>query len=172
MVKIYTKTGDKGETSLFGGKRVQKNNRQIHAYGAVDELSSILGVVHNTHIKREDKELTTDIQKNLYLLMSFLSGAPTDGVVLSEHIQSIEKYIDTVEENLPPIHRFILPQGTPEAVWLHVARSVCRRAEREVVAWVSDQTHVPDSIVMYLNRLSDLLFVLSRKYNKNEEVST
>lgn len=172
MVRIYTKTGDKGTTALFGGKRVSKDDPQVRAYGAVDEFSSMLGVVMTTNLSVSDKELLTKVQQNLYHAMNALCGGSMDETILTSHTEKIEAYIDEIEARLPKLHRFILPQGTPESAWLHVARTVCRRAEREVVAWVSHQETSFDAICMYLNRLSDLLFVLSRDYNRGTEVST
>jgi len=165
MVRIYTKTGDKGTTSLFGGKRVSKDDPQVRAYGAVDEFSTTLGVVMTTNVSEGDKELLTKVQRNLYHAMNALCGGIMDESILTGHTKEIEAYIDEVENELPKLHRFILPQGTPESVWFHMARTVCRRAEREVIAWVTQQNTSFDVICMYLNRLSDLLFVLSRRYN-------
>ncbi len=173
MVKIYTKTGDKGTTGLFGGKRVLKSDDQVQAYGAVDEVSSILGVVMTTQINDIDKKFITAIQQNLYHVMVALSGGPIAIDILTSHIRELEERIDTLEEDLPPLHRFILPQGTQESVWFHMARTTCRRAERHVVAWTQEQKNTEfDVVVSYLNRLSDLFFVMSRSYNKGREVST
>lgn len=173
MVKIYTKTGDKGETGLFGGKRVLKSDVQVQAYGAVDELSSVLGVVMTTQINSNDQKLITTIQQNLYHVMVGLSGGSLMEDVLKGHTREVEKYIDTLEKDLEPLHRFLLPQGTQESVWFHMARTICRRAERQVVAWTHEQKNMQhDALISYLNRLSDLFFVMSRSYNKGQEVST
>jgi cob(I)alamin adenosyltransferase len=146
---------------------------QVRAYGAVDEFSSILGVVMTTNIENEDKKLLTSIQYNLYQAMNALCGGNIDEKILLDHTQEIETYIDKIESDLEPLHRFILPQGTPESVWLHVARTTCRRAEREVVAWTLEHEETKyDVILSYLNRLSDLFFVLSRRYNKDAEIQT
>lgn len=173
MAKIYTKTGDKGTTGLFGGKRVSKGDDWVQAYGAVDELSCVLGVVMTTQISNDDKKLITTIQQNLYHVMVGLSGGSIASDILLKHTQELEQYIDILEESLTPLHRFILPQGTQESVWFHMARSTCRRAERQVVGWTQKQEIIEyDAIISYLNRLSDLFFVMSRGYNRGQEVST
>jgi cob(I)alamin adenosyltransferase len=167
---IYTKTGDKGTTSLFGGKRLSKYDVQVEAYGTVDELSSFLGLLIS---KVEDRDLLLSIQKDLYLIMAVLSNAPSDLTDLNTQILTFEKKIDEIQESLPPLTRFILPGGNEISSICHIVRAVCRRAERSVVK-LSDQTkHQCDPmIIIYLNRLSDLLFVLARFYGKEEEIRT
>ncbi len=180
---IYTKTGDSGETSLFGGKRVKKYDSQIEAYGSVDELSSFIGVVITKLKDKKHKDLLTIIQKDLYNMMGTLCGATVDLTPAEGHIKLFEKQIDTLEKKLPKLTRFILPQGTEMSAWFHVLRTVCRRAERSVVKFFDnnlpagrqDRTIKPLSqkiVVQYLNRLSDLLFMFARLYSKGKEVVT
>lgn len=167
-MKIYTKTGDSGLTSLFGGGRVQKNAVRIEAYGTVDELNSTIGVVraHNPS-KRVDEMLTT-IQNELFILGSDLatphdSRAQIDRIT-AEMSARLEKWIDELDAQLEPLRYFVLPGGSLTASFLHVSRTVCRRAERCVVTARNIETISEDTIV-YLNRLSDLLFVMSRFEN-------
>lgn len=170
---IYTRNGDYGKTSLYGGKSAFKSDRKIEAYGTIDELSSYLGVVLCQMGKHgEDMRLLTDIQKDLYLMMGYLAGAPTSLSFIDDQILRFEKDIDLMEATLPPLTHFILPQGCPASSHLHVARTICRRAERQVVALNEKVRQQDNPIIRYLNRLSDLLFILARKYNTNETVIT
>ncbi len=187
-MSIYTKTGDKGDTSLYGGKRVPKYDSQIEAYGSVDELTSFLGLViakiptlpsglRGVGKNQGHKDLLTHIQKDLYSAMGTLCGATTDLSGLEERVITFEKTIDTIDKNLPKLTRFILPQGGEVASLFHVARTVCRRAERHVVALFNQKNVGIDRqkrsiIVQYLNRLSDLLFMLARFYSRGKEVIT
>lgn len=169
---VYTKTGDDGTTGLFGGIRVSKGDEQVEAYGSVDELTSFLGIAIDRILNKDEGGLLTLIQKNLYRIMASLSGAKTNLDNLGDETKEIEKVIDEIETNLPKLTRFILPQGGEMSSWFHVIRTVCRRAERQVVGYF--KTLESDSrsliIVQYLNRLSDLFFVMARKYNKKEEI--
>lgn len=172
---IYTKTGDRGETSLFGGKRLSKADIQIEAYGTIDELTSFLGMVIVKTDEKKDKEFFTVIQKDLYQIMGVLAGANSPIESLSERITLFEQTIDIVEEKLPKLHRFILPGGTESAAWFHIVRTICRRAERNLVALqatkkINEQTMMLN--IQYLNRLSDLLFTYARWYNKEHEILT
>ena len=170
-MKIYTKTGDKGETSLFGGKRVWKDDLRINAYGTIDELNSGLGVAICEITCEEQKEVIRSIQNDLFTLGSDLA-TPFDKVsknsviprVDEKFIVRLEELIDNYEKQLPELKNFILPGGSKGAALLQVARTVCRRAEREVTA-LSKQSDIGKQILIYLNRLSDLLFVLSRYEN-------
>jgi len=162
-MKIYTKTGDNGTTALFGGRRLPKSDPQVVAYGSVDELTSFIGLLLAKITSESDKKFLTDIQKDLYIIMSSLSGASIHSSVLKEKVIQLEKKIDEIELKLPKLIRFILPQGSETTALSHIARTVCRRAEREVVKVKS----LP-LILQYLNRLSDFLFVLARSYNKKE----
>ncbi len=158
---IYTKTGDKGETGLFGGKRLSKSDPQVDAYGTIDELSSFIGMVISRLQSPDDRELLTCIQKDLYVIMSELSNAPVKTLSLKKSITVFEKHIDKLERSLPKLNRFILPQGGELASWFHVLRTICRRAERKVVG---RQSH--KDVVQYLNRLSDLFFMMARHYGQ------
>ncbi len=169
-MKIYTKTGDRGETGVFGGPRVRKDHARIEAYGTVDELNAILGVARCEKAPPDTVELLQSIQNDLFDLGSELatpdpekSGAPR---IVSEQITALEAAIDRFEDELPPLKEFILPGGTPAAATLHQARTVCRRAERRVVSLSAEvDGSVSAQAMVYLNRLSDLLFVLARAAN-------
>ena len=176
IMTIYTKTGDKGTTALFGGKRVSKYDQQIKAYGNIDELSSFIGLIISKDIKDSDKEFLSAIQRNLYIAMSMLCSAPVNLDGVSAHVSEMEKYIDEQEKNLPELKKFILPQGTETSVWFHVLRTVCRRAERSVVGFLNNNSLIKTSqknvVLEYLNRMSDLFFIMARKYNKGKEIVT
>ncbi len=177
MVKIYTKTGDSGETSLFGGERLTKADLRIEAYGTVDELNAVLGVVRATRSVAPDGALEDldavleRIQQHLFVIGAELAspegsvqGMPPTG---ASEVEELEKAIDLFESHLPELQQFILPGGDPLAAHLHLARCVCRRAERHVVALVeAQQTKVPQAVLIYLNRLGDLLFVMAREANR------
>jgi cob(I)alamin adenosyltransferase len=172
-VKIYTKTGDRGETGLFGGARVSKASARVAAYGDVDELNSVLGVALAHGSDKEVASLLSTIQSELFDLGAELACTPTKqvdvGVPLlsDEHVEVLERAIDRFESDLPPLKSFVLPGGVPEAAYLHMARTVCRRAERKLVALATAEG-VRDVVLRYLNRLSDLLFVLARHANHRE----
>lgn len=172
-MKIYTKTGDSGQTSLFGGKRVSKANLRVEAYGTVDELNSMIGVVvsmgHGTK-DLVDKTLLK-IQSDLFEIGSALA-TPGDriqetSVVLAKRVKEFEGIIDKMTEVLPELHNFILPGGASIAAQLHLARSVARRAERRVIA-LSVKEVIDTEIIVYFNRLSDLLFTMARFVNHQE----
>lgn len=172
-MKIYTKTGDAGETGLFGGPRVRKDHVRIDAFGTVDELNSHLGVVRAAPGAAGLDPLLRRVQCDLFELGAQLA-TPGDGVerITTGHVEVLEREIDRHEETLPPLSSFILPAGTPLAVALHVARTVCRRAERRVVKLgAMPDMHLPVNAVEYLNRLGDLLFVLARHANATAGVS-
>ena len=166
MTKIYTKTGDKGETSLFGGTRIAKSDARVAAYGNIDELTSFLGLLIAHITDKEHKKYLTSIQKDLYIIMADLAGAPGKDT-LTEKITDMEKHIDHIESGLKPLTRFILPQGGVLSGYCHVARTVCRRAERSLVGISADTM-----CISYLNRLSDYMFVLARHFTEGEEVVT
>ncbi len=169
-MKIYTKAGDTGKTSLLGGARVPKDHVRVAAYGDVDETNAAIGVVRALAQPPLD-QLLFGVQKDLFAIGAQLAD-PTHKVaarrakaaVTAAHLQRLEKAIDAREEKLPPLRSFVLPGGTPTASLLHLARAVCRRAERSVVTLARDG-NVDPQIVAYLNRLSDLLFVLARLEN-------
>lgn len=168
-MKIYTKTGDKGETSLFGGKRVSKDSVRIDAYGNVDELNSQLGVVRGLKPQEDLDRALTGIQNDLFVLGADLATPRGDDGeriprMTLRHAEALEELIDTFEERLPPLKSFVLPAGSSVAAVLHVARTVCRRAER-IVVHLSRFEEIGAEPVTYLNRLSDLLFVMARYAN-------
>ncbi len=171
---IYTRTGDKGQTSLYGGKRISKSSPRVEAYGSVDELTSFIGLVISHLESKDDKKILTRVQKDLYYIMSFLSGAPPELNDLESSIREFEKRIDKMEAKLPPLRRFILPQGTELSSWFHILRVVCRKAERKVVVCFKtlEIGHWDLEIVKYFNRLSDLFFIYARWYNKGKEIKT
>ncbi|MBP6303824.1 MAG: cob(I)yrinic acid a,c-diamide adenosyltransferase [Bacteroidia bacterium] len=165
--KIYTKTGDKGETSLIGGVRVPKYHLRIESYGTVDELNSYIGLVKDMITDEHAKEVLYEIQDRLFTIGSVLASDPEKSKMkipdLHEtDVELLEKEMDAMDENLPELRSFILPGGHPAVSTAHVARCICRRAERLVVH-LSNESQVPEIIAVYLNRLSDYLFVLSRK---------
>jgi cob(I)alamin adenosyltransferase len=163
-MRIYTKTGDYGETSLFGGKRVPKNHLRIRAYGAIDELNSLLGVVLSKLSDERVEESINQIQKDLLVIGSHLAGSRISIENLQGRVTEMEKVIDKLERELPSLSNFILPEGTERATLIFYARSVGRRAERELVT-LSKEEAVDEKIHTYLNRLSDFLFVLARYLN-------
>jgi cob(I)alamin adenosyltransferase len=171
-MKIYTKTGDKGETGLFGGGRVSKSSERIEAYGTIDELNSFIGLAI-TEIKSEDiKKLLQKIQNQLFTVGSDLATIWTSKTeklniprVTKEFYLEAEKEIDKFENELEPLKNFILPGGSKSSSLLHICRTICRRAERRIIA-LNKIEKINEHIVIYLNRLSDLFFVLSRFENK------
>ncbi len=173
-MKIYTKSGDKGTTGLYGGKRLPKDDPQIEAYGDIDELTSWLGMIVSHPEAKGDEGLITLIQRDLYVMMSVLCGAPVDMATVKEHINVLEKYIDDVESRKPTGTKFILIQGTQLSVACHIARAVCRRAERKVTTFLKNSTTIEaenaDGMLQYLNRLSDMLYAMGRLHNTNEEL--
>jgi cob(I)alamin adenosyltransferase len=168
-MKIYTKTGDEGKTSLFGGKRVEKNHIRLEAYGTIDELNSVLGVSSSFNNDELVKKTINDIQNSLFRVGSELATPEEvkSKAIVSispEEINNIEKVIDDIELKLNPLKNFILPGGSKLAAFLHLARTVCRRAERKIIELDLNESINPD-ILVYINRLSDLLFVLARFAN-------
>ncbi len=163
--KIYTKTGDLGKTSLFGGMRLPKSHIRIEAYGTVDELNSWLGMLLDHKSLASYVEQLREIQNRLFTVGSNLASDPEKEMItpdlLEKDIEVLEKAIDHMNESLPALRHFILPGGHPAVSTCHIARTVCRRAERRVVD-LSTQSTVDPIIIIYLNRLSDYLFVLGR----------
>ncbi|MDQ7820296.1 MAG: cob(I)yrinic acid a,c-diamide adenosyltransferase [Armatimonadota bacterium] len=166
--RIYTRAGDAGETGLIGGRRVPKDHPRVEAYGAVDELNAHLGAVRALARAREVTALLGEIQHRLFDLGAELATPPTHippAGVRAEDVAALERAIDRYQDRLAPLRAFVLPGGTPLAASLHVARAVCRRAERRVVALARAEPVRPE-VLQYLNRLSDLLFVLAREANR------
>ena len=174
-MKIYTKTGDKGDTGLFGGGRVAKDHPRVEAYGEVDELNAALGLARSIELMPRIDEVLAPVQRDLFAIGALL--ATPDREKMQQHltkaridetrIRELELAIDDAERELEPLTAFIMPGGTPKAAALHVARTVCRRAERRVVHLQHDDAQsLPALTVIYLNRLSDLLFTLARLANK------
>ena len=171
-MKIYTKTGDAGQTGLFGGPRVTKDHARIEAFGTVDELNSHLGMARSQPKADMFDELLRIIQCDLFELGEELATpGDHDERIKVRQVQALENAIDQYENDLEPLTNFILPTGNPLAASLHVARTVCRRAERRVVTLAGRlETTVPANAIEYLNRLGDLLFVLARTVNKQAHV--
>ena len=166
-MKIYTKTGDKGYTSLIGGTRVPKHHLRIESYGTVDELNSYIGLIRDQEILPEDKEMLKEIQDRLFTVGSTLASDPEKSRMkipdlLDADIELLEKQMDEMNTFLPPLKHFILPGGNTIASYCHIARCVCRRAERQAVH-LAELEWVDDKVIVYLNRLSDYLFTLGRK---------
>jgi cob(I)alamin adenosyltransferase len=175
-VKIYTKTGDGGETSLFDNTRVSKAHARVDAYGDVDELNACLGAARAAGLDADLAAVLEAVQRMLFAIGARLADPAariadrvTKAAVAAADIQHLETTIDRLEAELPPLRRFILPGGSPAGSLLHVARTVCRRAERRAVALGPDAVE-PD-VVAYLNRLSDLLFVMARAANRRAGVA-
>lgn len=165
-MKIYTKTGDEGITSLLGGMRVPKSDLRIDAYGTIDELNSYVGLVKDQPVNQNRGDLLKEIQDRLFTIGSDLATVPGKDKVKKpdlhpEDISLLENEMDLMEMKLPPLTAFILPGGHPSVSFCHVARTVCRRAERVIVELASLE-HVSELVIQYLNRLSDFLFVLGR----------
>jgi cob(I)alamin adenosyltransferase len=174
-MKIYTKTGDKGQTSLLGGSRVPKHHLRIESYGTIDELNSHIGLLRDQAINAMHIEVLLEIQDRLFTIGSYLASEPQKSKVKipllnEEDVVFLEKQIDELNEALPPMRSFILPGGHTTVSFCHIARCVCRRAERLVVH-LSETETVSDTILRYLNRLSDYLFVLARKLSEELKAS-
>ena len=175
-VKIYTKTGDQGMTGLLGKDRVSKDDVRIEAYGTVDELNAVLGLVRAHGLEPAVDALAAQLQEELFVAGSALAdpspGGPFYHAITSDHIKRLEATIDALETELKPLTEFILPGGTLASAHIHLARTVCRRAERLTVRLSRREgEYVSDSLIIYLNRLSDLLFVLARVVNHRAGVA-
>lgn len=166
-MKIYTKTGDKGETGLFGGKRVSKGDLRIDTYGTVDELNAYVGLLRDQEVNAKRKNVLLEIQDRLFTIGSILATEPGNDKVkipmLSKSdVSNLEKEIDLMEAALAPMKSFVLPGGHPSVSFGHVARTVCRRTERLVIRLIEVE-QIDQLVIQYLNRLSDYFFVLCRK---------
>src|SRR5690554_2828615 len=177
-MKIYTKTGDSGTTALFGGTRVPKHNARIESYGTVDELNSTVGMIRSQAIDPHSKNILVQIQNKLFTIGSTLATSPDRAVLKSgkerlkiekindDHILLLEREMDAMNEVLPELTHFILPGGNTAVSYCHIARTVCRRAERRVTL-LNENEPVDPIVIKYLNRLSDYLFVLARKLSSD-----
>ncbi|MEJ8758200.1 cob(I)yrinic acid a,c-diamide adenosyltransferase [Pontibacter sp. H259] len=178
-MKIYTKTGDKGTTALIGGTRVAKSHLRIEAYGTVDELNSYIGLVRDQEVNSKRADVLKEIQDRLFTIGSMLATDPDKDVKMitpdlhQEDILFLEQQIDVMSEEVPPLRAFILPGGHPSVSFCHVARCVCRRAERLAIR-LQEESPVEELVIIYLNRLSDYLFALCRQMTfdlKAEEIT-
>ena len=175
-MKIYTRTGDSGETGLFDGTRVSKHDLRVEAYGDVDELNAVLGLVRAAGVGPDLDERLQRLQRDLFALGSRLADPRhriaervTKAALVDEDVTRLEAWIDEAEARIPPLRRFILPGGSQAGALLHVARTICRRAERRIVSLGQDA--VDPGVLAYVNRLSDLLFVLARLANARAGVA-
>lgn len=172
-MKIYTKTGDDGTTGLIGNKRVKKSNPRIASYGVVDELNASIGIVLSSKLGKDIRVFLTKIQNDLFVVGADLANPDLKNKsnrVTSEMITYLEKEIDRLEEKLDPITYFILPGGDLIASQIHLARAICRRAETNMVS-LSEVETINNLCLIYMNRLSDLLFVVARTINKRKKIS-
>jgi len=176
-MSLYTKTGDDGTTALFGGKRVLKCEELVDVYGSIDELNSVIGLLRSTTKNKKDKELLGCVQNDLFLIGSILAGWNGDLAPLTKQVFIMEGYIDQSEKTLQPLSHFILPGGSKDASLVHIARSITRRVERQVVSLLVNksqkfkkQEYIQRTMITYLNRLSDLLFMMARGINKKAGV--
>lgn len=167
-MKIYTKTGDKGETSLIGGTRVWKNNPRIEAYGTIDELNSHLGLLTTYQLQNEDVEFLQQIQHKLFSIGSYLAtdinrtDLKAASILTEEDVMTLEKAIDRMDATLPELKNFVLPGGSAAAATAHICRTITRRAERRMLDLINNNIDIADHILQYINRLSDYFFTLSR----------
>lgn len=171
---VYTKTGDQGTTGLVGGTRISKTDIRLESYGTVDELNSQLGLLLTHLTDEEDRRVVYKVQNKLFTVGSYLATDQEKtklndaSVIQLADIQELESQIDIIDEQLPPLNKFILPGGCHEAALCHVCRTVCRRAERRILT-LALNVHVDGNVIAYINRLSDYLFILSRKMNINNK---
>lgn len=168
-MKVYTKTGDAGTTSIVGGTRLPKDAARIEAYGTVDELNSYLGLLTaDAATPAPERTLLLGVQNALFNIGGFLAGMPHSGVGTAD-VKALEDSIDAMDRQLPPLRNFILPGGTVTAANAHVARTICRRAERRIITLASTLT-IPPELMAYINRLSDWLYTFARYANVQAEV--
>jgi cob(I)alamin adenosyltransferase len=174
-MKIYTKTGDKGLTSLIGGKRVPKYDIRIESYGTVDELNSYIGLISDQEIAEHYKTILKQIQDRLFTIGSSLASEPEKSKMIipdlySDDIVLLEREMDLMTQQLPELKHFILPGGSNAVSFCHIARCVCRRAER-VTVHLAEESVVDEKVIVYLNRLSDYLFTLARKIGHDQNIT-
>lgn len=172
-MKIYTKTGDKGQTALFGGKRLPKDDLRIESYGTVDELNAHIGLLRDSGLSKVQQDMLIEIQDRLFTIGSLLASDPDKSnlkvpQIAESDVEKLEHEIDDMNETLPEMRSFVLPGGHPAVSQCHVARCVCRRSERRVVH-LAAESEVAPIILQYLNRLSDYLFVLSRSISDEKK---
>ena len=173
-MKIYTKTGDKGLTSLIGGTRVPKHHLRIESYGTVDELNSYIGLIRDQDITERDKDILKHIQDRLFTIGASLAADPEKSKMVipdlhDEDIELLEHEMDIIDAQLPPLKHFILPGGSNAISFCHIARCVCRRAER-ITVHLAEESPVEGKVNIYLNRLSDYLFTLARKIGDEQSI--
>jgi len=173
-MKIYTKTGDKGLTSLIGGTRVPKHHLRIESYGTVDELNSYIGLIRDQDITERDKDILKHIQDRLFTIGASLAADPEKSKMVipdlhDEDIELLEHEMDIIDAQLPPLKHFILPGGSNAISFCHIARCVCRRAER-ITVHLAEESPVDEKVNIYLNRLSDYLFTLARKIGDEQSI--
>lgn len=173
-MKIYTKTGDKGFTSLIGGTRVAKHHIRIESYGTVDELNSYIGLISDQEISDYDKDILKQIQDRLFTIGSSLAADPEKSKMIipdlhMADVELLEQEIDAMNEKLPELRHFILPGGNNTISFCHIARCICRRAER-ITVHLAEESPVDEKVNIYLNRLSDYLFVLARKIANDHKI--
>jgi cob(I)alamin adenosyltransferase len=173
-MKIYTKTGDKGLTSLIGGTRVPKHHLRIESYGTVDELNSYIGLIRDQDISEHDKGMLKLIQDRLFTIGASLAADPEKSKMVipdlhNEDVELLEQEMDAMDMQLPPLKHFILPGGNNTISFCHIARCVCRRAER-ITVHLAEESQVDEKVNIYLNRLSDYLFTLARKVGAEQLV--
>lgn len=173
-MKIYTKTGDTGQTSLFGGKRLSKDDMRIEAYGTVDELNSFIGLLNASFIEATQNYMLTEVQKRLFTIGANLASDPEKKLltpdIKAEDISALENAMDAMDQLLEPLKNFILPGGDVSVAYAHVCRTVCRRAERRIIS-LSLNSDVEALIITYINRLSDYFFVLARYIAHTKQVN-
>lgn len=175
MAKVYTKTGDKGKTGLIGGKRVEKHNPRLEAYGTIDELNSFIGLIRACEIGVHERKVLETIQSKLFTVGAHLAVDDEHKDLKDKYtcsaldIEFLEKEIDLINDTLPEMNCFVLPGGSKLVSYTHISRTVCRRAERRITE-LMDYAEVSEDVVKYVNRLSDYLFVLSRKFAIDNKV--
>ncbi len=176
-MKVYTKTGDKGTTSLLGGQRVPKDTERLEAYGTIDELNSYIGMIRNFLTEKYDLDLIAFIQNRLFDIGAELSAVyegakykmPDFRKIIKSDIEYLESAIDKYTEILPKLKSFVMPAGSEKICWYNIARTVCRRAERRIISIENSEAQYKN-VIVFVNRLSDLLFVMGRKSAKDENV--
>lgn len=170
ITKVYTRSGDKGKTMLVGGEIVSKDSNRVVSYGDIDELNSALGIALSVNMSKEIKKIINKIQNDLFIIGADLAASKQTKVprIKKAKINQLEKIIDLYNEKVGPLKEFILPSGSLVGSHLHLARTICRRCERQIVA-LNNTEWVNPNVMMYINRLSDLLFVLARYENKKSE---